>query len=111
MRLHTNCDLCMSALMGNNLMYGFPLATLSLLFFRSIHSEGHTGVNTVPTSCGGSLPKGSGAQVDMQLSFSFSIYIKCHHGYMEGIFSELGNRLRLLAQKSSFLEDSRHLCA
>ena len=53
--LHTNCDLCMSALMGNNLMYGFPLATLSLLFFRSIHSEGHTGVNTVPISCGGSL--------------------------------------------------------
>lgn len=87
------------------------LTLFFVLAYRSTHSEALTGVNTVPTSCGGSLPKGSGAQVDMQLSFSFSIYIKCHHGYMEGIFSELGNRLRLLAQKSSFLEDSRHLCA
>ena len=32
-----------------------PRATLSLLFFRSTHSGGRTGVNTVPTSCGDSL--------------------------------------------------------
>ena len=86
------------------------LTLFFVLAHRSTRSEARTGVNTVPTSCGGSLPKGSGAQVDMGLSFSFSIYIKCHQGYMEDIFSELGNRPRL-AQKSSFLEDSRHLCA
>ena len=81
-----------------------------VLAYRSTHSEARTGVSTVPTSCGGSLPKGSGAQVGMELPFSFSIYRKCHHGFMGVFFSELGNRLRL-AQKSSFLEDSSHLCA
>lgn len=52
-------------------MYGFPLATLSLLFFRSIHSEGHTGVNTVPISCGGSLLREWNVQVR---TLSFSLY-------------------------------------
>lgn len=90
--------------------------TLNFLIFfffldhRSTHFEAHTGVNTVPTSCGGSSPKGSGAQVDLELSVSISICIKCHNVELEGIFPELGNR-PTLAQKSSFLKDSRHLCA
>ena len=89
------------------------LTSLTLFFIlahRSTRSEAHTGVNTAPTSCGGLLPKGSDAQVGTELSFPFSIYIKRRNDELEGISPERGNRPRL-AQKSSFLEDSRHLCA
>lgn len=67
-------------------------------------------MNTVPTSCGGSSPKGSGAQVNRELPSSFSLYIKGRDVELEIISPELGNRLRL-APKSSFLEGSRHLSA
>lgn len=40
-----------------------PFSTLPHSFFRSIRSEGHTGVNTVPTSCGASLLREWNVQV------------------------------------------------
>lgn len=66
------------------------LTPFFFLGHRSTHSEARTGVNTVPTSCGGSSPKGSGAQVDTQLSLSFFHLYQVPPCWAEGQLSRAG---------------------
>ena len=87
---HSHYGLCVLAscicVMSEAACLQMTLNFLTLFFFsdcRCTRSEARTGVNTVPTSCGGSSPKGSGAQVDTELSLSFSIYVKCHQVELE----------------------------
>lgn len=87
---HSRYGLCVLAscicVMSEAACLQMTLNFLTLFFCsdcRCTHSEARTGVNTVPTSCGGSSPKGSGAQVDTELSLFFSIYVKCHHVELE----------------------------